>query len=196
MSEAIDILMHEHRFIEQVLGSLATFARDIQQKDAAGTEARETVARYARFFREFADRCHHGKEEARLFTALAEYGFKPDEGPVAVMLHEHELGRELVGRLAQIGDATGPLSADERRVIAAIAGEYGALLSQHIQKEDAILFPMAKHALPADVQTRLYEDFEAFERDEMGEGAHAELHGMAQALIDAHPPRHAAGAQH
>jgi hemerythrin-like domain-containing protein len=198
MSRAVDTLMLEHRFIERMLGSLATFARRLQQDDAAdpGESARRQVAQYARFFREFADRCHHGKEEARLFVAMERYGFGPHEGPVAVMLYEHELGRGFVRRLAEIGGGVGALSISERQEIAAIGEQYGSLLGHHIQKEDNILFPMAMQALPLSVQKQLHEEFEAFERDEMGEGVHEELHGMAEALLKAYPPRIVGFAMH
>ena len=62
-----EILMDEHRVIEQVLNSLermidrATKARRLEEEPAR--EAFE-------FFRMFADHCHHGKEEAQLFPLL------------------------------------------------------------------------------------------------------------------------------
>ena len=39
--------------------------------------------------RNFADGLHHAKEENLLFPALGKKGFSPQQGPVAVMLHEH-----------------------------------------------------------------------------------------------------------
>ena len=44
------------------------------------------------FSKVFMDRCHHTKEEELLFPAMVAAGF-PKDSPLAVMLHEHELGR-------------------------------------------------------------------------------------------------------
>jgi len=188
-TKAIETLMSEHRVIEQVLGSLETFARGL---DEGAPETRSRIAEYAEFFREFADRCHHGKEEDRLFTALTEHGFPSDGGPIAVMLHEHEAGRNHVRALAEIGADAGALSSDECDRVRHHALEFVPLLRQHIGKEDAILFPAAERALPVAVLAGLAEDFERHEREEMGSGAHERLHRLAEKLIDASaPPAHA-----
>lgn len=39
--------------------------------------------------RNFADGLHHAKEENMFFPALGLKGFSSEQGPVAVMLHEH-----------------------------------------------------------------------------------------------------------
>src|SRR5512137_79380 len=87
---ATEILSEEHRVIEQVLSALEKMADETERTgelDVAG--AKDAVD----FFRNFADRCHHGKEEARLFPLLEQHGFSPDCGPTAVMRLEHEQGR-------------------------------------------------------------------------------------------------------
>jgi hemerythrin-like domain-containing protein len=67
MSHAIETLTHEHRVIEQVLGGLERLAEAVARGEAV---ERSTVKDFAQFFAGFADRCHHGKEEDRLFTAM------------------------------------------------------------------------------------------------------------------------------
>lgn len=64
MSRAIDDLMNEHDAILSALKIL----RAIAQRVAAGqpTEA-EDIAAFIGFLKEFADKCHHGKEEGILF---------------------------------------------------------------------------------------------------------------------------------
>jgi len=185
MSNAVETLMNEHRLIEGVLSSLETFVSEIE----AGKEgSRSTIRAYASFFSNFADKCHHGKEEDRLFTRMIEHGFPKEYGPIAVMLAEHVEGREHVGILGKIGDGDGPLSPDERRLTAAHARAYIPLLRAHIQKEDGVLYPMALKALPAAVLEKLEEEFESFEREVMGPGAHEKFHALAGDLIAAYPP--------
>lgn len=182
MSRAVEILMHEHRIIEKVLEALEKCSDAVAKGDRV---ERARIHDFAGFFRNFADRCHHGKEEDRLFVAMTEHGFARDQGPIAVMLEEHRAGRVHVAALARIGDGDGPLTDDERRQLCSHALAYAALLKAHIRKEDEILYPMALGALPAEVMVRLEKDFAAFEKDVMGEGAHERYHELAHKLADA-----------
>lgn len=185
MSRAIDDLMHEHRLIEKVLGSLEAFA-DAAERGAA--VERNTVAQYADFFRNFADRCHHGKEEDRLFVKMAEHGFPKEAGPLAVMYADHRHGRENVAALAALGAGGGPLTDDERGRLIGLARSYASHLRDHILKEDRILYPMALQAIPPDELERLAEEFDAFERDVMDGGTHERFHELAKSLLASYPP--------
>jgi hemerythrin-like domain-containing protein len=194
MSEAIQILMDEHRLIEQVLGSLETFAFNLQN----GADAdRQTVQDFGGFFSGFADKRHHGKEEDRLFTKMNQYGFPKDYGPVAVMLAEHVEGRSHVGILLQIGAGNGPLSPSERDAIIEHALAYIPLLRAHIIKEDNILYPMAVQAIPQAEMDAMLAEFKASEQTTEGEREHDRFRAMAERLVRSHPPdssRMAAGA--
>ena len=186
MTPAIQTLMNEHRVIEQVLGALETFASD------GGTrlpDAREWTAKFGAFFRDFADRIHHGKEEERLFVAMIESGFPRDGGPIAVMLAEHVEGRSHVRALCETGaTGAGPLPADDQAKVVAHAVAYAPLLRAHIQKEDNILYPMAERMVPRAVMAALAASFEAFDREQLG-AASVESHLAAAAgLAAAFPP--------
>jgi len=50
----------------------------------------QTVREMADFFKNFMDRYHHAKEEKHLFVMLNARGVPRDNGPLAVMLREHE----------------------------------------------------------------------------------------------------------
>ncbi len=185
MSQAVATLMHEHRVIEQVLGSLATCAARLERGDDV---ERTSVRDFAAFFRNFADRCHHGKEEDLLFAAMVEHGFSREGGPIAVMLAEHVEGRRCVSQLASIGDGEGELSPAERHAAATAARSFIPLLAAHIQKEDQILYPMAEQYLPVEVMNQLARQFDDFEANVMGAGEHERFHALADALIAAFPP--------
>ena len=90
MIHPVETLMNEHRVIERGLDSLDSLSAGLSTTDPA---ARVRLGELVRFFREYADRVHHAKEEDRLFTALAAHGFSSQSGPVFVMLSEHEAGR-------------------------------------------------------------------------------------------------------
>src|SRR5512147_1720406 len=48
------------------------------------------------FFKIFADKCHHGKEEDLLFPEMEKAGIPKERGPIGVMLVEHGKGRDYV----------------------------------------------------------------------------------------------------
>ena len=87
---ATQILMEEHRVIERVLTALQRAADRV----AEGARIRPSFFLNAAFFiKNFADGCHHRKEEGVLFVAMQESGIPREGGPVGVMLAEHEQGR-------------------------------------------------------------------------------------------------------
>jgi hemerythrin-like domain-containing protein len=129
------------------------------------------------FLKVFADKCHHGKEEDILFPALEAAGMAHDNGPIAVMLHEHTLGR------GHIRDMAAALA--ENAGLAAFAGPalaYVELLTQHIAKENNVLFPMAERLLGAPALTDMHEAFERLETERIGPGRHEAFHHLLDDL--------------
>lgn len=153
-------LMDEHQTILRTLACLENLVTDDARADEPASTFREVVD----FLRTYADRLHHGKEEALLFPTMEAKGMPADSGPTAAMRFEHDQGRMLVGRMAD-------LSADDdfdRNAFAEPALEFVGLLRSHIGKEDHILFPMAERMLSdsdmgqlgrayAEAQTREFE---------------------------------------
>ncbi len=177
--KATEILMEEHRVIERVLNALERAVNRLSR----GEEV------YLRFFtgtyvfiKAFTDGCHHKKEEVVLFPALVENGMSKDRGPVAVMLAEHEEGRQLAHgmRLATERFQAGDLRMRESLLQNAKA--YIRLLRQHITKEDKVLFPMADKVIPASQHEQILSAFQKFDRDESGEEMHEKYYGLAARL--------------
>jgi hemerythrin-like domain-containing protein len=172
---ATDVLMDEHRVIEQVLNCLERLADRCEAGEKLdSTSTLEALA----FFRNFADRCHHGKEEEHLFPLLETRGFGRQGGPTGVMLHEHEEGRVLVAAMAKHVQRYAP------RQFVRHARAYIALLREHIRKEDHCLFPMAAGILSGSGAEALAERFEHVENAEMGEGTHEHYLQLANGLAD------------
>ena len=195
MQKAIEVLMNEHRLIEQVLGSLETFAAEVEGGLAP---ERPLLADYGAFFRDFADACHHGKEEDILFQRMVERGFSRDSGPVAVMLYEHKVGRGHVSAIRQAGQGEGAVSAVETQLVLENAGAFVPMLRAHIQKEDRILYPMAMRLLTGPEMDTMETEFEALEARMRADGSYDRLHGLADRLTAAFrpdPARMAAAAQ-
>lgn len=185
MQKAIAVLMGEHRLIEQALGSLETYSAALR----AGTPMeRVVVGEYAAFLRGFADGCHHGKEEDILFRCMVEHGFPRDAGPLAVMYHEHELGRAHVHAMIDIGARpVEPAEADAQQFVKT-AESYVSLLRQHIVKEDHVLYPMALKMLSGPELDAINTQFEQFERRMCADGEYERLQSLADRLTSRFRP--------
>jgi hemerythrin-like domain-containing protein len=183
--DAIETLMHEHRLIEQICDSLVGFADEVRRK---GTTEKDELGRFVTFISDFADACHHGKEEDILFASMVECGFPRQGGPVAVMLHEHVQGRAFVGALRAKVEQPAEWTAQDRQELADAAYGYANLLHAHIHKEDAVLYPMAEQHLPPAVLAEVGRRCERFDDEKASAGEHARLHALAEALLSRHAP--------
>ncbi len=186
--KATEILSSEHRIIEQVLDCLERMAARVESGEALVEEhARNAVD----FFRNFADRCHHGKEEAHLFPAMEAKGFPRNGGPIGVMLHEHELGRGHIRGMDAAIAAAAAGDAQARRKFIHHAQAYVDLLRQHIGKEEHVLFRLADGAMTTEDQTALLAAFARVEAEEMGAGTHEKFLALADQLADRYGVPHA-----
>jgi hemerythrin-like domain-containing protein len=183
--KSIEVLMKEHRLIEQVLGSLETC---LVEMDGGFAPERSLLAEYGSFFRNFADAAHHAKEEDVLFQRMNERGFPRDSGPIAVMLHEHEVGRGHVSALRQAGEGQGPLGAVETQLVRESASSFVPLLRAHIQKEDRILYPMALRLLTGPELDAIESAFEAADARRRADGSFDRLEALADRLTSAFRP--------
>ena len=86
-------LMHEHQVILLAIGAAE---REVSHIEATGQIHADRVEQMLDLFPNFADRCHHAKEEKLLFVRMGERGMPAQGGPVAVMLQEHEMGRRFL----------------------------------------------------------------------------------------------------
>jgi hemerythrin-like domain-containing protein len=144
----VDVLMSEHRTIERVLTAVEARLAD----SAAGPFPYEFMTQALDFFRNFADGCHHAKEEELLFPLLEQRGIPREYGPIGCMLKEHVQGRNYLATVRANLDAARDGSPEAATVVRSAATGYIGMLREHIYKEDNVLFQMAIRALsPADV---------------------------------------------
>ncbi len=137
---ASGVLRQEHVLILKVAHALEGH---LAATDGGTPVNYDLIDKSVAFFRLFADACHHGKEEDLLFPTMVDNGMPGDEGPIAMMLYEHGLGRAFVARMAAAApDARGGDSAANAELREAANG-YIELIVAHIGKEDNILFNIA-----------------------------------------------------
>jgi hemerythrin-like domain-containing protein len=181
--KATEILIREHELILRGVAVLERMAR----RANAGTEIPAGDAQsIIEFIRKFADGCHHAKEEGVLFPAMIAAGIPVQGGPVAVMLAEHDQGRAAVkamdGAVAGFGSDQGALDA-----FASAAFAYTSLLTNHIFKENNVLFRMADQIIPASKDAELVAAYDEHEARVTGPGEHERFHAMIDALEHAYP---------
>jgi hemerythrin-like domain-containing protein len=152
MNNATKNLEDDHIYILQLIDIMEAMTKSSEPDIADLEDAVDLVKSYA-------DGLHHAKEETLLFPLMAEHGFSTQQGPVAMMLHEHTQGRAFVKEISENIELfkNGDLSALSF-IYTNMLG-YGELLRNHIAKENNVLFRMADQALLKDDQEFLYKQF-------------------------------------
>ena len=156
-------LMWEHRLIEQMVDLLRG---EIDRITSRKTVNVILVEQAVDFFKTYADRTHHGKEEEILFRDLAKKRMSPEHRTVMEeLIGEHVHGRELVRKLVEAKDLYVNGYAE---ALPHIARELQALVEfypGHIDKEDKRFFFPCLAYFTQDEQQRMLEEFHAFDRN-------------------------------
>ena len=161
--KATDILMEEHRVIERALASLETAANRLS---AGQVIPMDFFLKAADFIKGFADGCHHKKEEGILFVAMDANGMAQDAEPISIFLEEHEEGRRLTRSMREVAERVQRGDTTALSQVIQNALDYVALLREHIQKEDHMLFPMADDVIPVGQHQQLMTEFNRIEHEE------------------------------
>ena len=172
-------LKEEHEAIKLMLSILDKILNKLQTAQTLNTEH---FSKVLEFLRGFADKCHHGKEEDLFFPALEEAGIPKEGGPIGVMLKEHTFGRGFIKGMAEAFDEFQKGDKKAAATIIENGRNYILLLTQHIYKENNVLFPMADNFLSEDQQEKLEKAFEKLEAERIGPGKHEEFHKLLHQL--------------
>ncbi|HTO96477.1 MAG TPA: hemerythrin domain-containing protein [Myxococcales bacterium] len=165
--QLLDHLRAEHEVIERAVGSLQAFA-------AAPGRSTEDGRAYLRFFRLYAGRFHHAREEESLFPALVRETAAPaDRGPLKVLLEAHQA-------MAHLLDLMEPLLV-QGSDIGTLASRYGKALLHHIDAENSVLFPEA--------ETRLRRAGVPELADRPPDGEEAAAREALEVLLAKYPPQ-------
>jgi len=166
------VMLDEHLNILVLVNALKAYARKIE----AGEEMPEwALPEMLELIKNFADKCHHGKEEIVLFPILDSEGER-EKGLVKELLAEHEQGRGFVKGM----------SSGNKEEIIRNARAYVALLIMHIVKENKF-FKESDAKLNAKEKEFLFEEFEKIEDEVIGEGNHEKyierVHKVSEAVL-------------
>ncbi len=160
-------LKDEHKAVKQALKILEKICKKLDKGEKVDPKH---IQNLLEFLRVFVDKCHHTKEEGVLFPAMEKTGVPNEGGPIGMMLIEHDLGRGFIKGMVEGKDFTKN------------ARNYIALLNDHIDKEDNILYMIAEMHLSFDEDKRLLKEFDKIEEEKVGKGKHEEFHRMLDNL--------------
>jgi len=159
---ATGCLRAEHRVI---VGVLDCFEVALNRAAEAGCVRRGAFDPFIDFFRGFADRCHHCKEEGSLFPILEKSGIPREGGPIGVMLEEHEQGRRHVRAMAESLAAADKADPAAAHAFLSEGRQFLMLLRQHIDKEDQVLFRMADQVVQGGDLAQLTNSYRSAESE-------------------------------
>lgn len=142
-------LVDEHILIKRLVGSIPWIVENLNVKTEEG---RQLIHRTVDFIRFYADKYHHAKEEEILFKY-----FDRDSDILNTMCLEHEEARSHVSEVLEA------LDRRDNDAIARHLNDYCELLTEHIRKEDEILYPWMDRNLSV---TQVGELFSAFAKVE------------------------------
>lgn len=172
-------LREEHQGVLLALQILKKIADKLEAGQEVNTQHLDALLE---FLKVFVDKCHHAKEEDLLFPALEKVGVPKEGGPMEVMLLEHDDGRYYIKNLTkEVGEYKSGDKQTVSKIVENIRG-YADLLSEHIEKEDNILYPMADAHISPKEQKELLTGFDKIEDERIGVGKHEQFHEMLDKL--------------
>jgi hemerythrin-like domain-containing protein len=93
------------------------------------------------FTRNFMLVCHHAKEEETLFPTLVKHGMPREGGPIARMIFEHGIAKDLSAKMES--SASRYLQTGEKADLVLDIKNYVEHVTAHLMKENLRLFVMA-----------------------------------------------------
>ena len=148
---ATESLRRDHALIEKMLNALKTISLLLKN----GKQIPNSILNQAIDFSiNFTNTCHHGKEEDSLFPTLEKSGMPREGGPIARMLYEHEITKELANSI--VSSTKTYISSGEQTELVKNIDDYVQHVSLHLSKENQRLFVMADMLL--NEQERLVND--------------------------------------
>lgn len=143
-------LVDEHVTIKRWIALIPAVVENL---DLATEEGRQLIADGIDMIRFYADRYHHAKEEDILFKY-----FDDNSEILQVMYEDHSTARGHVKAMLEA------LERSDRATLGQHLLAYRELLTEHIKKEDEILFPWMDRNLSAGQVDELYAKFNAVDQ--------------------------------
>jgi len=156
MQSSIKILYDEHELIVSALGFISD-AGDLIERNPAAYE--KIVRRLLSFFRNYADKYHHHKEEEILFPEMSKKNELLAEGILKEMLDNHEDFRQM------LCDIENSIDKREYEIAQRLLNLYKEALLDHIAVENDEVFQVAEGLMEEEELEKIYYRFIDCDRD-------------------------------
>ncbi|NHJ86962.1 MAG: cation-binding protein [Asgard group archaeon] len=152
-------LMIEHRLIEKMIALMNDVLLKIKEKQTIDLRFIDVAVDFIRIY---ADKCHHGKEEAILFRELAKKKLSSEHKKIMKeLVEEHKKGRKLVGKLVAAKESYISGIVLALNDIVEIMQELVDFYPKHIEKEDKHFFkPVMNYFTQEERDQLLNEEYE------------------------------------
>ena len=156
-------LMREHRLIERMVGLLKVQMRRINGGKTSVDFSFIEIA--VDFFRIYADRTHHGKEEDILFKALAKKNLNAEHKKIMdELVAEHALARKTVSDLVGVAAGLKQGKPGSLKGVREYLNQLVTLYPKHIEKEDKHFFYPVMEYFSKNEQDAMLQEFWEFDR--------------------------------
>ncbi len=173
------LLREEHVYIMNVVTSCKKIA-DLLRKEKAVDPM--LLLSIVDFLKEYADKCHHAKEEDLFFPAMEHAGVPHNGCPLEALRSEHIKGREIVLDLESSIHLYQVDNENTEQLIYSL-DNVNKLYTQHIWKEDEMVFPMESRLFTLEELDDLVEKFE-YAEENYGVEAHEHYKEFSIRLLD------------
>jgi hemerythrin-like domain-containing protein len=181
MGDPNDVLRAEHEAIELLLAAVEGMAARLH---SGAAYPRRDLEKAMTVVTEFADRCHHAKEEKVLFPVLTKAS--PAGAEISRrLMSDHRAFRKLVGATREL-IPKGEADPKARASVAKNLDTYTRVLREHILIENTDLFQEVERSLTEAQRAEIAKEFERVEQEEIGPGVHEQYHHMIHELADAY----------
>ena len=158
----IGLLMREHRLIERMIENLVKERKSVQRGEINVVFIDTSVD----FFRTYADRTHHGKEEDILFRELAKRNLAPEHKQIMdELVQEHIIARRTVKSLLEAKDNYLREDKDSSKDVESLLGKLIELYPAHIEKEDKRFFYPIMDYFSSQEKGSMLQEFYEFDRN-------------------------------
>jgi len=169
------LLVDDHEMIERAMDVLKKELMKMPDKPHDSFVIRRAVD----FLLEFGDRTHNRKEETVLFPLMVKHGI-PEDGPIRVMLMEHESERNLLARMMTDISGLEKATVEEKEMFKENGIEYLEIRANHIWKENDVLFNMGRQVFQEKENQYLMEEFDRISTSAYGESAYQKFTQMLE----------------
>jgi hemerythrin-like domain-containing protein/rubredoxin len=157
----IGLLMREHRLIERMVANLRVETERVKENRLDPVFIDQAVD----FFRTYADRTHHGKEENILFRDLQAKSLKPEHKAIMdELVSEHVYARRTVGELLEAKEKYLKGDPEALHVVEERLNALIELYPAHIEKEDRRFFYPVMEYFSSDEQESMLQQFYVFDQ--------------------------------